>query len=345
MHVTLDLNIHAHLPVTRHDSGITIGQTVYSSGSVRINDSAAIAVSQLISGWQMCAMRMPLAGLVFQVSKELTSLGHFFPLIHTLTDAQRFEFRTRLNALLQSTDIAVTYTTQAGLTATPLILRVMVLGQIVSCFWGRPEIVSALQRTKPSVALYADRMLYERTGGVGGGCYLPHEHRIMLEANRLFEGFYTPIPNVSPFLHEFGHMLDGTHMRLNQLPHCYGRLPLMHDQAFSLWQKAKYREVQCYTAWYHQRPPSDGQMPLGHPYVFQNDGEFLAGHWEMFWRNPHAMAQQTPHLFDAFKNYVNQDPRTSLAHDYLGYVEGNRAFYQSGQQPWPTQMRYDMTDD
>lgn len=345
MHATLNLNTHAHLPTIINSSGITIGQTVYESGSVRINDTAAIAISQLIEGWQMCALRMPLAGLVFQVSKELSSLGHFFPLIHTLNDTQRTEFRVRLNALLQSPQISISYTTLAGVIATPIILRVLVLGQIVSCFWGRPEIISALQRTKPSVALYANHQLYERAGGVGGGCYLPSEHHIMLEANRLFEGFYTPTPTVSPFLHEFGHMLDGTHMRINQLPHCVGRLPLMHDDVLPMWQKAKYREVQCYTAWYHQRPPSDGQMPLGHPYVFQNDGEFLAGHWEMFWRNPYAMAQQTPYLFDALKSYVNQDPRDSLTHDYLGYIEGNRAFYQSGQRPWPAGIRYDISSD
>ena len=345
MHATLDLSAHAHLPVVLHDSGMVIGQTIYNTATVRITESASIGVSQLVTGWQSIRMRMPLAGIVFQVSKELTSLGHFFPLIHTLDDAQRTEFRNRLNALLQSTDITVTYTTQTGLTTTPLILRVMVLGQMISCFWGRPELIAVLQRTKPRIALFADHQLYERAGGVGGGCYLLHEHCIMLEANRLFEGFYTPTPNVSPFLHEFGHMLDGTHMRINQLPHCVGRLPFMQDRDLSFWQKAKYREVQCYTAWYHQRPPADGQMPLGHPYVFQNDGEFLAGHWEMFWRNPHAMAQQTPHLFNAFMFYVNQDPRTSLTHDYMGYVEGNRAFYQSGQQPWPTEMRYDTASD
>lgn len=345
MHATLDLSIHAHLPVTLHDSGIVIGQNTYHTGTVRITESASIAVSQLVAGWQGVRMRMPLAGLVFQVSKELTSLGHFFPLIRTLDASQRTLFRTRLNALLQSSDISITYHTQSGRGSTPIILRVVVLGQIVSCFWGRPELIEALQRTQPSVALYTDHQSYRSDGGVGGGCYLPHEHRMMLEANRLFEGFYTPIPNVSPFLHEFGHMLDGTHMRLNHLPHCQGRMPLMREHDIVLWQHAKDYEYRCYTAWYHRRPPADGTMPLGHPYVFQNDGEFLAGHWEMFWRNPHAMAQQTPHLFDTFKYYVNQDPRTSLAHDYLGYVDGNRAFYQSGQQPWPSAIRYDISDD
>jgi hypothetical protein len=338
----LDLNPNAHLPVLVRDSCITIGQTTYNAGSVRITDSASIAISQLIDGWSISPMRMPLAGLVFQVSKELTSLGHFFPIIRTFDDAQRSEFRTRLNALLQSNDIRITYTTATGSSTPPLILRVLVLGQIVSCFWGRPEIVDALRRTLPQIALFVDRQHYERAGGVGGGCYLLHEHRIMLEANRLFEGFYTPVPSVSPFLHEFGHMLDGTHMRLEQLPHCCGRMPLMGATDILLWQKAKYLEWQCYTAWYHQRPPANGQMPIGHPYVFQNDGEFLAGHWEMFWRNPHTMAQMTSHVFTAFQNYVNQDPRDWLPHDYTGYVEGNRAFYQSGQQPWPCEMRYDV---
>jgi hypothetical protein len=345
MQSVLDLNTNAHLPVVVRDSRITIGHTTYEVGAVRITESASIAFSQLIAGWSTSPIRMPLAGLVFQVSKELTSLGHFFPLIHILDSTQRSEFRTRLNTLLQNNNMNITYTTATGVITPPLIMRVLVLGQIISCFWGRPEIIDALQRTVPSIALYADRQHYERAGGVGGGCYLPHEHRIMLESNRLFEGFYTPIPNVSPFLHELGHMLDGTHMRLERLPHCYGRMPLMRPIDVSLWQKAKQREVHCYAAWYHQRPPANGQMPIGHPYVFQNDGEFLAGHWEMFWRNPHTMAQMTPHVFTAFYTYVNQDPRDWLSHDYTGYVDGNRAFYQSGQQPWPSELRYDVTPD
>lgn len=345
MEHSLDIRTHAHLPVVMSQEGITIGNTTYTHGSIRVTDSSAVSLSQLINGWQSLPLRMPLAAHVFQITKELTSLAHFFPILDILDQSDRTSFRTRLNALLQSPLVSITYRTAHGIEVPPLIVRAIILAQIVSCFWCRAEIVDALCRTRPRFAIFAHRQQYEQAGGVGGGCYIPDEHCIMLEVNRLFEGFYTPHPNVSPFLHEFGHMLDGTHMRLNQLPHCQGRLPLMYDDEMNAWQRAKQLEVQCYTAWYHRRPPASGQMPLGHPYVFQNDGEFLAGHWEMFWRNPHAMAQRTPHLFAAFERYTNQDPRTWLSHDYTGYVEGNTAFYRSGQQPWPCAIRYDVLPD
>jgi hypothetical protein len=81
-------------------------------------------------------------------------------------------------------------------------------------------------------------------------------------------------------------------------------------------------------------------MPLGHPYVFQTDGEFLAGYWEMFWRNPHTMASSSPQLFAALCSYTGGDPRRLMPTDYLGYVQGNREFYQRGERPLPSAIQF-----
>lgn len=336
------LTEHAHVATTCQHHRLIIGDTAYSEGSIRITDSASVTVDALRNVWSQLPIKQPLAALIFQASKEFTCLAHFFPLLRSCSDETRGSFRQDLNALLQRPELQIVYVTDNGPIPAPLVLRVLVSAQILCCFWQRKAVIELLMRSKPSVHLFANHALYTRAGGVGGGCYSVESHRIMLEASRMFEGFFTLHPNVSPFLHEFGHMLDGTHMRTHQLPHCQGRMPGMDATHIQQWRLAKATEYALYMAWYHHRPPTHGQTPIGHPYVFQNDGEFLAGHWEMFWRNPHSMAAMSPALFSAFVAYTNQDPRTSLAEDYMGYVRDNVRFYHSGAQPWPSEMRYDI---
>src|SRR6185369_2342072 len=91
---------------------------------------------------------------------------------------------------------------------------------------------------------------------------------------------------------------------------------------------------------YRRRMAGDrhGELPVGHPYVFQNDGEFIAGYFELFWRNPHAFAAQNPSLYHAFALLFGQDPRQAWPRDFPFYIEENRAFYQSGQPLWPTAL-------
>ena len=60
----------------------------------------------------------------------------------------------------------------------------------------------------------------------------------------------------------------------------------------------------------------------------------------MFWRNPHTMATISPQLFTAFCGYTGSDPRQFVGADYLGYVRGNREFYQSGERPWPSAIQF-----
>ena len=342
MHTSHTLIEHAHFATTCQNNQLYIGGQEILEGTIRITDSATVDVASLRSAWLQLPVKQPLAVLAFQASKEIRCLAHFFPLLRTCSDEIRSIFLRQLNALLQRPELSIVYISDAGSSSAPFVLRVLVTAEILCCFWKRPDVIDVLIHSKPSIHLFSNRALYIRAGGVGGGCYNADSHRIMLEAPRIFEGFFTPQPNVSPFLHEFGHMLDGTHMRSHQLPHCQGRLPHMDESHLQLWRRAKSTEYTLYMAWYHHRPPSHGQTPIGHPYVFQNDGEFLAGHWEMFWRNPHSMARMSPQLFNAFVAYTKQDPRLSLAEDYMGYVKDNLRFYQSGEQPWPSEMRYDI---
>ena len=76
-------------------------------------------------------------------------------------------------------------------------------------------------------------------------------------------------------------------------------------------------------------------LPIGHPYVFQNDTEFCAGYFEMFFRNPHHLAAHNPDLHAAYAALFGYDPRRCWPQDFPFYIEQNQAFYRSGQRPWP----------
>ena len=80
-------------------------------------------------------------------------------------------------------------------------------------------------------------------------------------------------------------------------------------------------------------PPGD-PLPVGHPYVFQNDTEFCAGYFEMFFRNPHYLAALNPDLHAGYVALFVYDPRTCWPQDFPFYVEQNRAFYRSGEKLW-----------
>lgn len=283
---------------------------------------------------------VPVAAVVFDITHELEALGHFLPLIHILDSQQRTAFLVRLNALLRDPRLRMRGHRGHDVVALPLSARALIAGQILMCFFYRPDVITMLLSTSPTFDVFARSADYARSGGVGGGCYAVRPHQIMLHLPRLYEGFFQQPPGVCPLLHEFGHMLDGTSMRLLQYAECRGELPGMSSSQLHLFATAKAAEHACYLAHYHGRAPADGSHPLGHPYVFQTDGEFLAGYWEMFWRNPHSMADTCPALFAAWCDYTQCDPRAALAHDYMGYVDGNRAFYRSGERPWPSQIRY-----
>jgi hypothetical protein len=99
-----------------------------------------------------------------------------------------------------------------------------------------------------------------------------------------------------------------------------------------LFLKGKRLELERYNRLVEGEPPAD-PLPIGHPYVFQSDTEFIAGYFEMFFRNPHYFAAQNPDLFQAFALTFGQDTRTAWAQDFPFYIEQNRGFYLSGKRP------------
>lgn len=282
-------------------------------------------------------LAVPLAFAAFLATTELDTLGHFFPQIRVLTSAERTRWMDLFRILMRDASITVTWTHRLTQQPAAFGLRALVIGQIVSCFVQRPEIATALAQTRPTFALYCDQAHYERDGGVSGGCYVDQTHTVLLVGARLFEGYTEPTPGVSPLLHEFGHMLDGTHRRSTGLPYCVGRFPLLDTQQNTDWDAAKRHEVQRYRR-YCQAPHGCDDPPLGHPYVFQTDGEFVAGYWEMFWRNPHAFAAHSPTLYAVLMQYVADDPRRYTT-DFMGYVRGNQAFYAQKEPAWPSAIR------
>lgn len=275
---------------------------------------------------------------VYLHTKELSALQHYFPVIGWLDVSLRERWITLYRTYLITTPFTILYigTTRAP---APLAIRALIVGHLVSCFIHRPDVLVALFHTKPTFHICADARSYARIGGVGGGCYDERAHCMMLEAARLYEGYWQPIPGVCPFLHELGHLLDGVQRRISGGHRCIGDPPLLTDSQRTGWRRGKHAEVQRYRT-YQQAGTIVERAPLGHPYVFQTDGEFLAGYWEMFWRNPHAFCSHTPLLYDALTAYVGHDPRAYTT-DYPGYVHGNRAFYAAGERAWPSQIHDD----
>ena len=283
---------------------------------------------------EVCAMQA--AMVLYLQSKELSALRHFFPIIGWLDGPGRARWANLYTTYFVDSPLRIEFIDRARRPA-PLAVRSMVVGQLVSCFVYRPDVLAAFRATQPTFSICADNRTYTRVGGVGGGCYDETAHQLILEVSRLFEGYWQPNPGVSPFLHELGHMLDGAQRRLSHGHACVGELPAMDDVQRLAWQSGKRVEVQHYRR-YQEAGRVIDSAPLGHPYVFQTDGEFLAGSWEMFWRNPHAFAEHSPVLYAGLVSYVGHDPRVYTT-DYSGYVTGNRAFYAGGERAWPSQIR------
>ncbi len=342
---TLKFRDVAAKPIHLRDHTLYIGASPISPESFVTGNNWHVSAQTLKSHLDARAalygepFHIPTAAAIFDCTHELDALGHFLPLITILDTPQRQTFMTRLNALLHDSRLRITTAPHASVRNLPLSARALIAGQMVMCFFYRGDIIESILNTNPAFVLFHTRSEYERNGGVGGGCYDPRAHQIQLQVSRLYEGFFADIPEVCPLLHEFGHMLDGTSMRQMAYAECRGELPLLSATQRTAFAQAKASEYAHYMAHYHGRATST-HHPLGHPYVFQTDGEFLAGYWELFWRNPHTMAQVCPQLFAVWSEYTQCDPRQALTRDYLGYVNGNRAFYGSGERPWPSSIRY-----
>jgi hypothetical protein len=220
------------------------------------------------------------------------------------------------------------------------------IGFFVAChiaeiFFYRQDILERLLNTPFQIRLYTTQYNFKRDGGAGGGNFSLEKGGIQLVLSRLYEGFNDKTPGVAPFLHEFGHLLDHFDAAQGRLSGSHGTLPGMRPdegkiyvpKARELFVKGKRLEAERYDKLCQQGYTSDTTLPIGHPYVFQNDTEFIAGYFEMFFRNPHYFAQQNPDLYDSFVLTFGQDPRKMWKTDFPFYIQQNQGFYQSGQRP------------
>lgn len=291
-----------------------------------------------------------LAALVYAATGESAAMRPYFPLLGTLDEAQSARFETQTIAATKRLDLALFEEdghggVRAG--AVPRDAAYLVAGHIVEVFFFRPDILEHLLAAQARIWLYTNAQAYRAHGGISGGCYNPSIGGIQLVVSRLYEGFGSSTPGPAPLLHELGHLLDHFDAVHDQQGPATGLYPglrhadglLFTPQARTHFARGKALELERYTRRRAGVAGANEPLPIGHPYVFQNDGEFLAGYLEMFFRNPHAFAAQNAELYAGYCSLFRQDPRDALAEDFPYYVEDNRRFYlESGEQPWPTKV-------
>jgi hypothetical protein len=212
--------------------------------------------------------------------------------------------------------------------------RDLIARHLAELFFFRRDVLARFLLKPKSFSLHRDASAFRAAGGVSGGCYLPQKTRIVLLRSRLFEGFGGEWPGVAPLLHELGHMLDHLNPRTGGGRwRCAGLLPgldprdgaIHTPRARVLFLAGRALERKRYAA--NMRVKGAIPPPIGHPYVFQNDGEFCAGYLEMFLRNPNAFARMNETLFAAYTTLFGWDPRAVWPRDFAFYLDANRAVY------------------
>jgi hypothetical protein len=289
--------------------------------------------------------RPQLAALAFFMTGRPRALDHYFPLTNALDVDEIARFYALAGALAAHPNFDLRLIDEDGTIDILADTAYLVAGQVAEIFFYRHDILDRLLAAPLRVWLYATPRAFAAGGGVAGGCYSPAKGCVQMLLGRLYEGFYDKAPGVAPFLHEFGHLLDHFDAgRAAQGP-SRGLLPgqrpsdgaIYTPEARELFLKGKRLEMDRYARLMAGAAP-DAALPIGHPYVFQNDTEFIAGYVEMFFRNPHYFARHNPDLFGGFATLLRQDPRRAWAADFPFYVEENRRFYLSGQRPGPTAL-------
>jgi Glucose-regulated metallo-peptidase M90 len=273
------------------------------------------------------------------------ALDWYFPLTSTLDTDELAGFDRLVGELVRhpGLDVRLIGEGRADISAElPADSRALVAGHLAEIFFYRRDILDRFLSAPRRFRLYATSRAFEQDGGVAGGDFSPEGECIQLLLSRLYEGFSGPTPGVAPFLHEFGHMLDYFDAGSGGLGRSEGLLPGLRPSdgaiytpaARRLFLKGKRLELERYLRRYHGHAAPGEPPPIGHPYVFQNDTEFIAGYFEMFFRNPHAFAEQNPDLYEGFMELFRQDPRRAWAADFPFYIDENRRFYASGQRAW-----------
>jgi hypothetical protein len=283
------------------------------------------------------------------MASDIQNLQTRFPIARILSDAQREEFDRLVDDIANHPNVNIAISDSAKMSDIARTVAQTIAAHMAEVFFFRRDILERFLRKPKRFRLYDSAKSFSKDGGVGGGCYQPKRVCIQLVASRLTEGFGGETPGVAPFLHEFGHMLDHFNPRTGGTrKRCDGLLPGLHPNdgevftpnASALFIEGKRIERERYLRWKEQTTQIKEQklMPIGHPYVFQNDGEFCAGYFEMFFRNPNYFAKQNETLFRAYVELFKWDPRRAWQNDFAYYVEQNRAFYLSGQPLWETRL-------
>ncbi len=240
-----------------------------------------------------------LAALTFAATKNFRVLDWYFPITQMLSapELDRFYQLIQMIAWHPNFDIQLIGENRADLTdQMPSSIRYIVAGHIAEVFFQRQNVLEKFISAPRHFQLYTTPRAFEQDGGMAGGDYNPGRESIQLVLSRLFEGFYGETAGVCPFLHELGHMLDHFDVRTGRMGQVEGLLPGLSTrdgdafnlQARSLFIAGKSLELERYLALYHRKFKRGNKLPIGHPYVFQNDGEFIAGYFEMFFRNPNC---------------------------------------------------------
>lgn len=340
-------------PVRLHDHHLEIG-----GSSFRFEDKLNLAGSLGIVSVQSifraakefarltqdnCSL--PFASLVFTVTGKYHALDFFFPITQMLAEPEIAHFHQLAQTIARHPhfDLQLIGEHRLNLTAQmPSVIRQVVAGQITEVFFYRGELLERFLATPRHIQLYINSKAFEQDGGVAGGDYNPQRESIQLVLRRVFEGFFGETPGVCPFLHEFGHMLDHFDAATGKMGQTEGLLPglsprdgsLFIPRARSLFISGKRLELERYLSRLQRHSRLTDPLPIGHPYVFQNDGEFIAGYFEMFLRNPNYFGSLNQDLFAAFVELFGYDPRNAWQEDFPFYINQNREFYFSGQRPY-----------
>jgi Glucose-regulated metallo-peptidase M90 len=316
-----------HQRVILPSDAVQIGDLIISAEDELSFDAGigTISTSALIASAAETTCIRQLAAHLFLVTRKARLMNFYFPITHALDPAADTNFHRLITNIAQKPTFDLRLTGERRIDDTvhlPPDAGYLVAGHIAEIFFYRPDLLDQFLSQRRGFWLYTTPTAFTQDGGAAGGDYDPQRGAVQLLLSRLYEGFYAPTPGVAPFIHEFGHMLD----------HATGNRGLIPGMAgvIDLFRRGKALEIERY-----QRQPGSEPFPIGHPYVFQNDGEFIAGYLEMFFRNPHYFAEQNPDLFQAFAQCLGQDPRQYWQADFPFYIQQNRNYYLNDQRPRP----------
>lgn len=349
---------------TQRNGQVSVNGGVASLGGQALNALQTIDCGEIgfVSGEQLARAtnhyqslsggncRVQLAALVFDATGDMRALDFYFPITSMLkasSEADRMEFYNAVRYIANhpNFDLRVYAEHRQDVTdAVPITVRHLVAGHVAEAFFYRKDILDTFLSHPRHFQVYTNHRAFEQDNGLAGGDYSFDREAIQLEMSRLFEGYFGKTPGVAPILHELGHMLDHFEAGTGRMGQCEGVLPGMSrrdgpvftPEARHFFIQGKRMEQERYLAYQTGRAANGSDpIPVGHPYCFQTDGEFIAGYFEMFFRNPNYFAATNSTLYHGFASLLRQDPRRYWPEDFSGYIGENRKAYLNGQRPHP----------